>query len=221
MKRFMAVIVVGIMFVTVSASAWAKPFQPKLVHRDNHNVIYTAPAEEVDKQAFEAEMLLLDPLGQKKGKLSNGEVSAQLTAYLSDTNIKEITPPGGSSDDIASYFSDTLVYGIGGSLEGDSHTRWWGVDPYDADQLWLKDVWNFQGVSVSVSVSGSGWSISGGSTSKTATHEMDRLDNWRLDFYYDGLTFTGLNLWASHNATGEFAFGTSQYVVNAADSTWL
>ncbi|HEY8343214.1 MAG TPA: hypothetical protein VIK75_09545 [Calditerricola sp.] len=144
-------------------------------------------------------------------------------AYLEGSNSRSITPPGGSTSSISSYYNDTLDYNLccRGSVTGDSHTRWYGLNPYNADTVSLADTFTFRGVSVSLSAGSGGWSISGGASEKKATWKASLNNNWRIDHYYSGLTFNGFELWASHDATGEFKFGYTWYTINAYDSTWL
>lgn len=201
------------------ASASTEVKGPQLISRDQYDAVYTAPGVMVDKESYEAEYGKLNPFTKSK---TAGDVSVLYTATLSGYNSKTITPPGGSSSSIDSEFDDNLTYNLccHGSVDGDSHTHWWGTTPYNADRVKLSDKLTFKGVSVSIGA-GSGWSISGGSTSKTATWTGTVYNNWRIDHYYYGITFDGYDLWASHDATGDYKFGTSFYTINAYDSTWL
>lgn len=223
MKRcriFLQALGVALTAVTVltATTASAQTVQPTLLYRDQHDAVYTAPAAHVDKETFSTTMKSLNPFSP-----TPNAVYPMYTSTLNGNQRETITPPGGSSGDIVTYFSDTLDYNIccHGTINGNSHTVWLGTSPYNADKVTLQDIFTFVGVNVAVTIGTSGWSISGGLTSTTATWNGSVSNNWRIDHYYTGLAFDGYQVWVSHQATGEFKFGSAFYDIGAYDSTLL
>lgn len=218
-------IVVSVVTIFASSMAAAAAPEPKIIYQDEHNVVLAGPDVPVDKKAYDAELMklitkILNDRTQARLDTPEGDIRALYTANFQDSETRQVTPPGGSSGTIASFFNDTLNYGITGSgyVDGYSGGRWYGTNPEDADKITLTDTFTWRGVGISVSVSGSGWTVSGSTTQKQAVWTGYIYNDWILNHVYYNLRFNGYNMWFAHDATTELKFGNTYYTISAYKS---
>lgn len=128
----------------VSASVGTVADGPQLISRDQYDAVYTAPDGVVDKKSYVAKYEKFNPFESK----IEGGVSPLHIVTLSGYNSMTITPPGGAADDIVATFDDTLNVGFtgSGSVDGNSHTYWLGLTPFNADRVTLTDQFTFTGI---------------------------------------------------------------------------
>lgn len=158
------------------------------------------------------------PIGggtQPKTRASNWSLSGALKSTGSQT----VKPPAGAAGTITTSFSSNLVVSNINTLvtvSGNSSAKWWGSSPYNAsavgltDQIWANSL-SFTGVSV-----GSGWGVSLGGVTATATFGNEVPNNWANIHSYSGVQFSGLLINVNQNATASFRFGSTTFfqVVN-------
>lgn len=107
--------------------------------------------------------------------------------------------------------------GLDTHIDGNSKAVWLGTNPSNCDTIQLIDNITVNGIGLSASGGGS-WSITGGITSKNAVWKSPVVENeWMLEHNISNLSFTGMDLYMTQEAQGEYSFGTRYYSTNARD----
>jgi len=97
---------------------------------------------------------------------------------------------------------------------GHSRGAWLGLNPFNADNMYLSDSWSANGIAVSFSCCppGAGFSGSGGSASWSGSVAND----WQIDHFFDGVQFDyGALFSVSEGGTATAQFGDQFYSTSA------
>ena len=103
---------------------------------------------------------------------------------------------------------------------GMADAMWWGSALDDPSRIRFTNTFQTTGANVNVSV-GSGWSVSGGATSRSVAWTNTVNNGWIIRHNYSNLGFSGLNLHMRQQTTAEFTWGSTTHQVSAFDSSWL
>ena len=135
-------------------------------------------------------------------------------------NLNDIDIMSYSDGTLVSSFNSTLQDNLFGSnVDGYSIVAWTGLNPNYCDTIKLTDTISLTGLSLSLSI-GSEWSVSGGTTSKTAKWSKEYENEFSIEHTYQNITFDGVNLYYRQTCTGDFSFGTSNFTTTATDYVW-
>jgi hypothetical protein len=152
-------------------------------------------------------------------------------AYDYDSPLYSHRTKNYSDSHVDAYLDSNLPYGEGvllfnyGHVSGKHSVGWWGLNPYNADDLRFDGQWYFEGVGASVSVGADSSGPSVGATfyadGDTAYFQADCSDCWKMEHYFDSISPSGVVYYRSESVTGSFRFGSTWVTITASDYDYL